>query len=265
MNTEMSRLTRAADATVVAELLFTRPSGELHAVAVTPLVSDGSVIVALPYAHRELAEEFAAAERSALVLSDDRMALRGWEPLAVRATIEVEHDLDGTRFNEGLVDQELRKHPPSRVLLDSLRDRHDHWWYLPRLLCRIVPAAPPQPLTRRSDPTTGVLAWSAAEGLALDTVEIVDADDDHVRIGSLSDREVAGAGEPALLFRHDYSQPDLERRSARHEAGRLYGAELRDVVRTGELVLPEAPSLRERIRRHRALSKGCRRELARAR
>ena len=265
MNTDMSRLTRAANATVVAEAMFVRPDGDLHAVTVTPLVSDASVIIALPYAHRELAEDLAAAAQFALVLSDDRMTLRGWEPLTVRAKIEVEHDLDGDRFNDGLVDQELRKHPPSRVLLDSLRDRHDHWWYVPRLLCHVVPTAPVQALTSRSDPTSGVLARSTADGLTIDTVEVVDADTDHLEVRSLSDREVAGDGEPALLFRHDYSQPDLERRSERHEAGRLYGTELRDVVRTGDLVLPEPPSLRERIRSHRALSKGCRRELARMR
>ena len=265
MNQNTRRLTRAANATVVAEVMFARPGGELRAMTATPLVSDSSVIIALPYAHRELAEELSAADHLALVFSDDRMTLRGWEPLAVQARVEVEHDLDGDRFNDGLVDQELRKHPPSRVLLDSLRDRHDHWWYVPRLLCRVVPTAPAQTITRRSDPTSGVLARATDGSLTIDTVEVIDADTDHLDIRSLSDREVDGDGESALLFRHDYSQPDLERRSERHEAGRLYGAELRDVARTGELVLPEPPSLRERIRRHRALSKGCRRELARAR
>jgi hypothetical protein len=265
MDTDQVRLSRAADATVLAELVFARPGDELRVVTVTPLVLDDQIVVALPYAYRELAEELSTADQAALVLSDDRMALRGWEPLAVEVRIEVEHDLEGDRFINGLLDQELRKHPPSRLLADSLRDRHDNWWYLPRLLCRVVPAATVRAVGRRSDPTSGVLAWLTGDGLQVETVEVTDADEDRVHLRALSGRDLRGAGDPAVLFRHDYSQPDLERRSERRETGRLEGTVLRDVVREGELALPDPPKLLERLRRHRTLSKGCRRELARSR
>lgn len=265
MSQETRRLTRAAAATVLAEVLFTRPGGGLGAVTVTPLVADGQVVLALPYAQRELADELGAAEQLALALSDDRMALRDWEPLLVRGRIEVEHDPEGERFSEELLDQELRKHPPSRALLDAPRDRRDHWWYVPRVLCRLVPTGPVRDLTPRSDPTAGLLGWSTSDGLEVETVEITDADETSLQVRPLSARELQGADDPALLFRHDYSQPDLERRSERHEAGRLRGATLVDVVRSGGLVLPGPPRLLDRVRRHRALSRGCRRELARVR
>lgn len=264
MDTDQLRLARAADATVVAELAFTRSTTDIGVVAVTPLVHEGHVVVALPYARRALADELAAAEHVAMVFSDDRMALRGWEPLAVRGRVEVEHDSEGDRFRDDLIDQELRKHPPSRTLTDSLRDRHDHWWYLPRLLCRIVPTAELALVGRRSDPSSGLLAW-LDDGLEVDTVEVTDADEHTVSLRSLADRPLRASGAPATLFRHDYSRPDLERRSERHESGRLEGEVLGDVRRSGELSLPGPPGLIQRYLRHRELAKACRRELARVR
>lgn len=259
------RLAEAADATVVAELVLVRGDDRLGAVAVTPLVADDRVLVALPYADRALADELAAADQVALVFSDDRMALRGWQPLAAIGRIEVEPDPEGRRFSNELLEQELRKYPPSRVLADSLRDRHDNWWCLPRLLCHVHPTAEVRTVARRSDPATGVLAWLAVDGLAVETVEVVDADENSLTVRALSGAAVRGDGDPAMLFRHDYSQPDLERRSERRETGRLHGAVLRDLDRHGELTLPDPPGLIERVRRHRAFSKACRRELARVR
>ncbi len=265
METEQVRASRAAAAAVVAELVYTRQDAEIGAVVVTPLVAEGRILVALPYAEATRADELAAAEQVCLVVSDDRMALRGWEPLAITGRIEVTPDPEGDRFQDDLLDQELRKYPPTRLLADSLRDRRDHWWYLPRLLCHVVPSGGVRAVGRRSDPTAGVLAWRGSGGLDVETVEVLDAEEDRVRVRALSGRELRGAGDPAVLFRHDYSQPDLERRAERRESGRLEGAVLRDVEREGELALPEPPGLLERMRRYRALSKACRRELARAR
>jgi hypothetical protein len=265
MGTQQRRLTRAAHATVVAELLYTREGGGLGAVAVTPMVQDGRVVIALPYAERPLAEALAAASQVALVLSDGRMALRDWEPLAVLGRIEVEADPEGERFSDGLLEQELRKHPPSRTLTDSLRDRRDNWWYIPRLLCHLIPTDEVRQITARNDPTTGVLGWQTPEGLAVETVEVTDADEDRLRLRALSGSTLRGAGDPAVLFRHDYSQPDLEQRSQRREAGRLDGSVLRDIEREGDVALPPPAKLVERVRRHRALAKACRRELARDR
>jgi hypothetical protein len=257
------RIVRAAGATVVAELVAARPDGELEVATVTPLVDeDGGIVVALPYAHRDLADGLVAARHLALVLSDDRMALRGWEPLVSPVRAEVDPDPKGDRFRDVLLDQELGKHPPSRLLADSLRDRRDHWWFLARLLCRLAPLGEVRPITARHDPTTGVLAWTSASGLEVETVAVVDADEGTCRLQTLSGRVLRGAGDPALLFRHDYSQPDLERRSELRESGRLEGGELRAVRREGELTLPDPPKLLERIHRHRAFAKACRRQLA---
>lgn len=265
METDQVRASRAAAATVVAELVYTRGDTGLAAVVVTPLVDDGRIVLALPYAEAATAERLAAAGEVCLTLSDDRMALRGWEPLAITGRIEVTPDPEGERFQDELMEQELGKHPPTRLLVDSLRDRRDHWWYLPRLLCHLEPSVGIRAVGRRSGPTTGVLAWRGSSGLDVETVEVIDAEHDQIRVRALSGRELRGAGDPAVLFRHDYSQPDLERRAARRESGRLAGAALRGVEREGELALPAPYSLLERMRRFRALSKACRRELARAR
>lgn len=257
-----TRAIRTAAATVVAEVFLLTEDGAVEAARVTPLVDEHGVVLALPLAERPLAERLAEAEHVVLACSDDRMALRGWEPLAIAGRIEVEADLEGDRFHEELLEQELGKYPPSRLLVDSLRDRRENWWYLPRLLCHLQPTAPPREIGARSDPTTGVLAWEDTDGLAVETVEITDADEGHLDVRALSGATISGTGSPALLFRHDYSQPDLERRAERHEAGVLMGARLQDVVRAGELVLPGPPRLVDRIRRFRQLSKACRRELA---
>lgn len=265
-DTDEAKLTRAAAASVVAELLYARPGSEgLGAAVVTPLVDDGRIVVALPYADRQLADALAAAEEVALVLSDDRMALRGWEPLTVTGRIEVEPDPDGDRFRDRLLDQELRKYPPSRLLVDSLRDRRDHWWYLPRLVCRLHLTGAVRALTPRTTPTSGVLGWRSPAGLEAEVVEVVDADEDRMELRAGSGREMRGAGEPALLLRHDYSQPDLERRSERRESGRLNGSVLTQVTREGELALPDPPGLLTRFRRFRSLAKACREGLERDR
>jgi hypothetical protein len=257
-----TRASRTAVATVVAEMFLLTEEGAVEAVRVTPLVDEQGIVLALPLAERPLADRLVAAEQVVLACTDERMALRGWEPLAITGRIEVEADLEGDRFHDELLDQELRKYPPSRLLVDSLRDRRENWWYLPRLLCYLRPTAPPRELAGRSDPTTGVLAWNDADALTVETVEVTDADEDHLDVRALSGTTISGTASQALLFRHDYSQPDLERHAERHEAGVLTGATLHDVIRSGELVLPDPPRLLDRIRRFRQLSKACRRELA---
>jgi hypothetical protein len=261
MQRDATRVRRAVDATVLAELFLRRPDGRLDAVTVTPLVQDRRIVVALTYAERELASHLDGSPVT-LTLSDGRMALRGWEPMALPCRVEVEEDPDGVRFEADLLDQELRKHPPSRLLADSLRDRRDNWWFLPRLLCTLVFRGPVRELAARDDPTTGVLAWGGPDTLETASVQVVDAEEDRLELRPLSGTPLRGAGEPALLYRHDYSRPDLERRAWRHEAGRLEGAELREVTRSGDLTVPPPPRLMDRVRRHRALSKACRRELA---
>lgn len=253
----------ATRAAVLAEVFF---GSECHLEATTavPLTSDGDVVLALTFAEHRLAEALAAADRVALVVSDDRMALRGWAPLALLGTVTVEPGTDGRRFEEVWLDEELRKHPPSRRFADAYRDRRDHWWYLPRLICRLS-IMRTQEVARRSDPTSGVLGWWATDGLQVDTVEVVDADDQALHLCSLSERALRGDDAPALLFRHDHSRPDLERRSARHEAGRLRGDRLVVEQRSGDLRLPATEKLWARIRSHRDLSRRCRQGLNRYR
>lgn len=264
-STNRAAVVRSATATVMAELAFTRADGSVGAAVVTPLTDADDVVVALPYAERALADRLAAAEAVALVMSDARMTLSGWEPLGVIGRMEVEADPDGRRFRETLVDDELRKHPPSRLLADSLIARHEHWWFLPRLLCRFTWLDRIRAVTPRQDPASGVLAWWTPDGLDVATVEPGPLGDADLRLRSLSGELLGGAGDPACLIRHDFSTPDLERRTLLVERGRLEGDALRVTEREGTLTLPDPPSLLSRLRRHRAFARACRRELRRAR
>jgi hypothetical protein len=261
---EVSAFRRAAAATVVAEVAFGTADGGVAAAAVTPLADGDDVVLALPYADRGLADALASADEVALALTDERLTLAGWEPLAALGRMVVEADADGARFRGGLVDDELRKYPPARLLADSLMDRREHWWYMPRLVCRLRDVRHVHPLAARSGPAQGVLAWADAAGLRVDAVEVDGLAGGDLRVRSLAGAVLAGAADPACLLRHDFSIPDLERRSGLVEHGRLEGDVLRVTGREGELALPAVPGLVTRLRRQRAFARACRRELARA-
>jgi hypothetical protein len=264
-STDRSTLAQLAAATVIAEIAWAGPRDDVRAAPVVPLTAGEDVVVALPYAERELADALAAAEAVALVASDRRLTLSGWQPLAAVGRMELEHDPAGTRFRTQFVEEELRKYPPSRLLANSLMDRREHWWFMPRLICRLVDVRAVHAVAARGDPAEGVLAWRAADGLRVESVEPAALGAGDLRLRTLSGDVLAGAGDPACLLRHDFSVPDLERRSRLVERGRLEGDALRVRVREGALTLPATPGLLARVRRHRAFARACRREPARGR
>lgn len=257
---------RTAERSVVAELAYTAADGSVDATVVQPLVHDGAIVLALPFARRPLADALAAARAVVLVASDDRLVLRGWAPVAVAGRVRLEADLDGRWFADTLLDAELRKHPPARLLADSLMQRREHWWYLPRLLCRIEPLGGAQAVAARADPTTtGLLAWDAPTGLRATTVAAFDPTGDPVIVRALDGTAVSGAGDPACLLLHDFSVPDLEERSEYVVQGRLEGDRLVADRRRGSPRLPEPARLLARYRAARAFGRACRQEIARAR
>jgi hypothetical protein len=261
---DATALQSAAAATVRAELGFARPDGTVDGAVVTPLTADGDVVVALPYAERALAEALTAADAVVLVLSDARLTLGGWRALAATGRMQLEPDPEGARFRDGLVEDELRKYPPARLLANSLMDRRENWWFMPRLICRLTALQDVRPVSaRRSPERHGTLVWADAAGLRADTVEVAELGGDR-RVRSLGGARLAGAADPACLVRHDCSMPDLERRSVLRERGRLESDVLRVAEREGAVALPGPPGLLVRIRQHRALARACRRELARA-
>jgi len=244
----------AVGAAAVAELVWV-VDGSPDAMPVVPLRLDERVAIAMPYAGADRLRPLRSATSVALVLSDPRLAGQAWRPLALRGRPFLVEDLSGEVFEAELLDQELRKHPPSRALADSLMLRHENWWYLPRLLVTFEPVDVVPVGARTSPRAQAVLALAAASGRV--EVETVDVDDWSQRPLTMSS---AYDEANAVLLTHDFSEPDLERWVAHLLTGRLAGGSLR--VTHGPLgPLPplRGLGLRERIRRHREIERGCRR------
>lgn len=253
-------LARACDRAAVAEVAYTDGHGHLRVTAVTPLVLEGAPVLALPYGRRALARDMGRSGGVALALSDSRLAYRGWEPLVASGPARVEEDSEGERFLAGLLDQELRKHPPSRALLDTPVLRREHWWYLPRWIVRLAPTHV-RALARRDGPGDAVLAFMAGGSVDVDTVAVEDWAADPVAVRSLAGHDVSGVRAPAVAFTHDFSIPDLERWVEHAVAGDLHHGRLHVSARTGTRALPKPLSLRGRLARLRDLERACRREL----
>ena len=245
---------RAVDAAAVAELAWV-VDGSVGAVPVVPLRLGDRVAVAMPYALADRLRPVGVASAVALVLSDPRLAGAAWRPIVLRGRPELVDDVTGEVFENDLLDQELRKHPPSRAYADSLLLRHENWWYLPRLMVTFEPVDIVPVEARTSARRQGVLALAGAgDRLDVRTVEV-----DNWTQRPLTLRAAYGEGTAALLT-HDFSEPDLERWAAHLLTGRLTGDSLR--VTHGPLGPPpplKGLGLRERIRRHRDLERGCRR------
>ncbi len=259
--TGLCRLQRSANLAAVAELAWL-DGDRLGSAVRTPLVAEGAPVFALPYAERDVAAGLARAGQAALVLSDVRLARKGWEPLGATVTVEVSEDRDGAAFLDGLLHQELLKHPPSRALIDTPLLRREHWWYVPRLLVRVTGVARLRPVGRR-DRDEAVLAYAAAGEVDADTVALTGAwEGDRVGVVSLAGRDLAAVeGATAALLRHDLSVPDRERTSAEILHGRLRGGVMTVTGIQGALALPPPAGLRARLRRVAALRRACERNL----
>jgi hypothetical protein len=249
----------AARRTPLAEVGYRTATGLPHAAVLVPLVQDDAVVFALPYAHRPLAEAVAAAGQVTVVCSDARLARSDWQPVAATGPVELEVDPEGTAFRAHLLDQELRKHPPARLLADSLMLQREHWWYLPRLILRLRRVDAVWTVTARTAPEHGVLFWDAGT-LHADTVAAGEQTDLVLGVAPLGGGDLPATG-PACLLRHDCSIPDLEQRSQLIQQGLLDGATLRIEHEQGALPLPPAEGVLARYRRARAFERACRRAL----
>lgn len=259
----MQDLVTAWRGAMVGELCWIGPRDRPEAAPVTPLLLDDTPCLAIPYAHRVAVRELAAAPEAALVVSDARAAAdRG--VLAV-GPVRVEDDLEGTRFAERLLPQELAKYPPSRTLADTLLLRRENWWWLPRLIVTLDAVRRVEELLPRTDPDTEALLVRERSGLRVDTVRVPATDADRVTLTPLDGGELRGDGAPALLLGHDYTLPDLERWEPWTVRGRLVGDELEPRERDGHPGQELAPlGLLARIRRQRWLERSCRREISEA-
>lgn len=232
-----------------------------------PLTRGDDVLLALTFDQVRWAHQLADAGRVVLASRDPRGTGSAFEPVAWRADVRLEIDLDGELYREHLITQELRRYPPSRALVDSPMLCREHWWYLPRLILHLddmvaLDSAP----SARTDARDHLLA-GARDGIPMvSTVRTATAAPGE---GSVP-VEVTGGDSPvpgrAVLFAQDASYPDLERWVGWSWRGvlRLEGEHGVLAVDAGpdRVGLPPTPGLVRRWRTHRELQRKCTRALA---
>ena len=251
----------AARLAACAELGWRAGAGDLHAIAFTPLVIDDTVVAALPFDHAPVVRRLATASTAVLTLSDSRMALRGWSSWAQPVRIDVSADRDGDWTWTGALDQEVRKYPPSRLMIDTAIQRREHWWYVPRWIVRMHPTGAATPIPRRG-PDDAVLFGDLAGQFGATCVAVDDWDAEHVRLTPLEHTvTLDDATSPALAMTHDFSIPDMEQWDRFELAGERRGSRLTVHDRRGRLTLEPPPSLIRRLAQHWRRERACRRAL----
>lgn len=257
---------REWEAAVTGELCWAVPAADRPAgIPVVPLVMEGLPGVALPYLHREIGAELRSVPEAAFVVTDSRSLPAGSPGRALIGPLRVVDDIEGTVFADRLLEQELRKHPPSRALADSRLLRREHWWWLPRMLVCLERVDRTVTLPARTDPRRDAVLIRDGTGLRVDTVRADDWSRSRVGLRALGGDPLRGDGGPAVALGHLYTVPDLERWEMWRRQGVLRGDEL---AVAGELGDPEVAlgplRLLERIRRQRDLGRACRKGIAAA-
>lgn len=235
----------------MAELLWRTPDGPPGAIGVVPLLLDEQPAVALPWAHAATARAAAVSDTVVLALSEPRLTGSAWEPMAFIGRPTLVEDDDGSLFSERLLDQELRKHPPSRALADSHMLRREHWWYLPRLVVLVDPVAV-VPIGTRHGPADAVLGVDDG-ALQVATVAVADWSAAALDLRGGPD-DVRG---PAVLIGQEMSVPDLERWTVHTTTGDYADGRLTDVRPAENRSLEPVPGLLTRMRRQRTLERSC--------
>lgn len=249
-------LITSTELAAVAAFAHIGADGTPRLMPVTPLLLDGVPAFTVTYARLELAREIAASPQAALVFHDSRLAYAGWSPLTVATGVEVVPDPDGELFCEKLLDQELRKFPPDRQLIDSPLLRRENWWYMPRLIVRLVETGEPRPIARRETSDHGVLAYVSGEGLTADAARVEDWDADRIHVRLLGDESLRKSSPAALLY-HDFAVPDMDPRTTFLATGLLENGRLFVTRRSGSRLLGKRPSLLTRWRGHKDLERRC--------
>lgn len=267
--TDVLRAVRAARVAVVAwHDPALAPTPQVR--GVVPLVGDDGPVLALPYAVADAARSLGAAPEVLLALVDPTRAGAGWEPLLLRCRPRLEEDREGDRFCEELLTQELLRHPPTRLLADSVMLRREHWWWLPRLLVEldVVASGPLAGGEGGADHLLVVAGGTAGgpggpEDPALTAAAVrVDAADPAVPTVALPDDATLPAG-PATLFGQE-ATTDFERWGQWAWQGGWDGHGLAVDVVPEHVGLPPVPGVVARWRRQRALERACRDGIAAA-
>ncbi|WP_199434924.1 hypothetical protein [Qaidamihabitans albus] len=252
---------------LAAEICWLDGAGEPAALAVTPLLAGDVPCVALPYARAGEVASLHEAARVAFAVTDSRSLPGGGPGRAWIGSAGRTEDSEGDFFAVELLRQELLKYPPSRALADSPLLCRENWWWLPRIVIRLERPVREVELPPRTNPRRHALLVRERDGeLSLDTAEIPESPEirpSQVVLRRPDGGDLRGDGAGAMALGYDYSMPDLERWETWSLRGRLLGDRLDVTERHGDPDAELGPlPLLERIRRQRALSRGCRRGLA---
>jgi hypothetical protein len=248
-----SEIGAAVEASSLSTICWVDATGMPCARGVVALVREGRPTLAFTYADAAVAREVAGASRIALALNETRCAGRAFHPMLLTARPRLVEDPAGDVFVSGLVVQELRRYPPSRVFADSPLLMREHWWYLPRLIVELdVDAA--EPLPSRTESRDHVLVVADGPTPVVRAAGIVERSRD--RLGLTVDGAEVPAGR-AVLFGQDASFPDLEQWTQWRYRGSWDGSALD--VEEAPAVTGLAPSsgLLQRWRRQRDLKRRC--------
>ncbi len=236
----------------VCEVAWQETSGRLRVRGAVPLVSPAGPVLAFPYSDAGVARSIAAAPEVLLTLTEPRSTGTAFESLMLRCTPALSEDRQGDRFAADLLDQELRKYPPSRTLADSPLLRREHWWWLPRMIVDLTVTGTSSHAPRSlPDQHLLVVGSGAGLGTAIARVRRTDPLEVDVVEGTL-------APGPAVLFGQDLSFPDLERWSQWSWHGAWDGVGFEATQVPERVGLPPPLGVLARWRRQRDLERRCR-------
>lgn len=214
--------------------------------------------LAFTYADADVARDIAAAKPVGLAFTESRGTGAAFRPLLAVGRPRLVADPAGDLFSADLLDQELRKFPPARLLADSVLLQREHWWYLPRLIVQLDISDIWELDPRGRDRDHLLVTVDSRGEPDARPAAIVDQRPGVLRL------DVDGTPAPgtALLFGQDASFPDLERWSQWRYRGSWDGIELHvDEAPTRPGLAPPL-GLLQRWRRQRNLEKACRQALA---
>lgn len=237
------------------ELCWLSPDGPTG-VPVVPLLGEHPC-VALPLAL--LPEVDSLLNRAAFCLSAP--AGENEPTLVATGRVRVHLDPEGREFGGDLVEQEVFKHPPSRLRVGSLMARRDNWWWMARAIVTMVDIDRVHEIPARTRAGDALLVRERDSDVRVDVVTARDwsaGAGSSVELWSRDGADVDGHGEEALVFSHQAS-PDFERWERWSRYGTLTGQELAITEADGGPDPDPRPfGLVERYRNHREVVRACR-------
>jgi hypothetical protein len=246
----------------LAEVSWRTVAGVPDAAAVVPLVDDGVPCLALTYAELALARALDQAQEIVISVTTPAVA-RDADPIMAHVDVEVTEDPDGVALElRDLLPQLIGKHPPDRRRLDSLLQRREHWWYVPRLLVRFTDVRSIEPV----EPRDGLLITGGdrlrVSTCTLDSTEpLVVATDPAGAPGPAALPPGGERERPALVFRQGADVPDLEQPWQQRWRGVLGPQGFEVDGYDGEGPPSRALTLRQRVTAEWRLERACKRGL----